>query len=198
MRNRKRGSASMKRREGDVLKGLLAGVAGGLAAAWVMNQFQSAWGARAEGVDRPHGAQSLQQGSPEHGVGRELQEEDSDEEQDDATERVASAISTGVFDRELTRDEKRRAGAAVHYAFGVTTGAAYGALAEVAPAVTAGAGLPFGTFVWAAADEGLVPALGLSKSPAEYPLSIHAYALASHLVFGLTAEMVRRGVRGAI
>jgi hypothetical protein len=163
-----------------------------------MNQFQSAWGARSEGVDRPHGAQSLQQGTPEHGVGRELREEGSEEEQDDATERVASAISTGLFDHELTRDEKRRAGAAVHYAFGLTTGAAYGALAEAAPAVTAGAGLPFGALVWAAADEGLVPALGLSKSPAEYPLSIHAYALSSHLVFGLTAEMVRRGVRGLL
>lgn len=195
MRNRKRGS---RRREGDVLKGLLAGVAGGLAAAFVMNQFQSKWGELAEGVDKPHGAQSLQQGSPAHGVGRELQEQGSDEQQDDATERVANAISTGVFDHELTRAEKRRAGAAVHYAFGVSTGAMYGALAEVAPVVTAGAGLPFGTLVWAAADEGLVPALGLSKSPAEYPLSIHAYALASHLVFGLTAEVVRRGVRGRI
>jgi uncharacterized membrane protein YagU involved in acid resistance len=71
-------------------------------------------------------------------------------------------------------------------------------LAEVAPGVTAVAGLPFGTLVWAAADEGLVPALGLSKSPAEYPLSIHAYALASHLVFGLTTEVVRRGVRGVL
>jgi hypothetical protein len=195
MRNRRREGA---RREGDVLKGLLAGVAGGLAAAWVMNQFQAKWGELAEGVDRPHGAQSLQQGSPAHGVGRELREEGSDEQQDDATERVANAISTGVFGHELTRSEKRRAGAAVHYAFGLTTGAAYGALAEVLPAVTTGAGLPFGTVVWAAADEGLVPALGLSKSPAEYPPSIHAYALASHLVFGLTAEMVRRGVRSVI
>ena len=198
MRNRKRGSAPAQRREGDVLKGLLAGVAAGLAAAWVMNQFQSRWGESAEGVDRPHGAQSLQQGSPEHGVGRELRERGGDEQQDDATERVANAVSTGVFHRELTRAEKRRAGAAVHYAFGATTGAAYGALAEVAPAVTAGAGLPFGALVWAAADEGLVPALGLSKSPAEYPLSIHAYALASHLVFGLTAEVVRRGVRRVV
>lgn len=195
MRNRRRGGA---RREGDVLKGLVAGAAGGLAAAWVMNQFQSAWGARSEGVDRPHGAQSLQQGSPGHGVGRELQEEGGEEEQDDATERAASAISTGLFDHELTREEKRQAGAAVHYAFGLTTGGAYGVLAELTPAVTAGAGLPFGTVVWAAADEGMVPALGLSKSPAEYPLSIHAYALASHLVFGLTAEVVRRGVRAVI
>lgn len=195
MRNRKPES---ERREGDALKGLLAGVAGGLAAAWVMNQFQTALGKLIEGVDKPHGAQSLQQGTPEHGVGRELRERGSDEEQDDAAERVANAISIGVFDHELTRGEKRKAGAAVHYAFGVTTGGMYGAAAEFLPGVTTGAGLPFGAFVWATADEGLVPALGLSKSPSEYPPSIHAYALASHLVFGLTAELVRRGVRGAL
>ena len=194
---RKRSRVS-ERREGDVLKGLLAGVAGGLAASWVMNQFQSTWGRLQEGIEKPHGAQSLQEGSPQHGAGRELREQGSDEEQDDATERVANLISTGVFDHELTEAEKHRAGAAVHYAFGAATGGMYGALAEVLPGVTAGAGTAFGTFVWAAADEGMVPALGLSKSPSEYPLSIHAYALASHLVFGLTAEAVRRAVRGRV
>lgn len=192
MENRKRVN---ERRERDAWKGLLAGVAGGLAAAWVMNQFQAAWAKRAEGVDEPHGAQSLQQGTPEHGVGRKLREQGSDEEEDDAAVRIANIISTGVFDHELTRTEKRKAGAAVHYAFGATSGAMYGAAAEVVPEVTAGAGLPFGAFVWATADEGLVPALGLSKSPSEYPLSIHAYAFASHLVYGLTTEIVRRGVR---
>jgi len=66
------------------------------------------------------------------------------------------------------------------------------------PAVTAGAGLPNGASIWVVADERVVPALGLSKSPTEYPLSIHAYALASHFVYGLTTELVRRGVRNAL
>ena len=39
---------------------------------------------------------------------------------------------------------------------------------------------------------------GLSKLPTEYPLSVHAYAFASHLVFGLTTELVRRAVRNAL
>jgi uncharacterized membrane protein YagU involved in acid resistance len=58
--------------------------------------------------------------------------------------------------------------------------------------------LPFGAAVWLIADEGIVPAAGLSKSPAEYPLSIHAYAFTSHLVFGLTAELVRRAMRSVL
>ena len=187
-----------ERREADFFKGLAAGVVGGLVASVVMNQFQSLWSKLSEGEERSHGAQSLQQGSPGHGVGRELEERSGDEEQDDATMRLASVVSEGVLGHELTRSEKHAAGTAIHYAFGVTTGALYGVLAEALPSVTAGAGAPFGAAVWLSADEGLVPLVGLSKSPAEYPLSTHAYALASHLVYGLTTEVVRRAVRDTL
>jgi putative membrane protein len=189
---------SDKRDEGDVLKGLAAGVVAGLAAAWTMNQFQAAWSKLTEGEEKSHGAQSRQEGSPQHGVGRELQARGKDSEQDDAPERLANAIAVATFDHELTKSEKETAGTALHYAMGATSGALYGAVAEVVPAVKACAGLPFGAAVWLIADEGIVPAAGLSKSPAEYPLSIHAYAFASHLVFGLTAELVRRAMRGVL
>ncbi len=181
-----------------MLKGLAAGVVAGLAAAWAMNQFQAAWSKLAEGEERSHGAQSLQQGSPRHGVARELQERGSDEEEDDAAVRTASVISETIFDHSLTKSEKETGGAVAHYGMGAASGAIYGVAAELLPGVSAGAGLPFGAAVWAVADEGVVPALGLSKSATEYPLSIHAYALASHLVFGLTAEAVRRAVRGVM
>ena len=98
----------------------------------------------------------------------------------------------------MTRREKEIAGPAVHYAFGATMGAMYGVLAEVAPAVSAGWGMPFGTALWLAADEVAVPALGLSKSPTEYPASTHASALASHLVYGLSVDLVRRVFRSAL
>jgi hypothetical protein len=185
-------------RDGDVWKGLAAGVVAGLAAAWVMNQFQALLSELVQGEERSHGAQSMQQGSPQQGAGRELQESGSDDADDDATERLANIVSEGVFKHELTKEEKAVAGTAIHYGFGLTSGALYGALAELAPVVTAGEGLPFGAAIWATADEGLVPLLGLSKSPTEYPPSVHAYALASHFVFGLTMELVRRAVRAAL
>jgi hypothetical protein len=140
----------------------------------------------------------LQQGTPQHGVGRELQAEGKDDEQDDAAERLANAVAVAALDRELGRREKEAAGTAFHYAMGATSGALYGAVAEAIPGVRVGAGLPFGAAVWVFADEGLVPALGLSKSSAEYPLSIHAYAFTSHLVFGVTTELVRRAVRSVL
>jgi putative membrane protein len=185
-------------RGGDVAKGIVAGVIGGLVASVAMNQFQKLWQKISEGEERSHGAQSMQQGSPRHGAGEMLRERGVDSHDDDAAERTASAVAVGVFDHELTKGEKETAGTAVHYAFGVGTAALYGAAAELAPALTAGAGLPFGAVVWLAADEGVVPLLGLSKAPTEYPLSTHAYSLASHFVYGLTTEAVRRAVRRAL
>ena len=188
-----------RRKSSDPLKGMIAGAAGGLVASWVMNQFQSLLSRTTHGVERPHGAQSLQQGSPRHGLARVLRERGRDREADNAAVRTAVVVSEHLFGVELAeREKKEMAGAVIHYAFGVATGVLYGAAAEMLPASTAGAGLPFGAAVWMVADEMVVPAIGLSKPPTEYPLSTHASALASHLVYGLTTEIVRRAARRAL
>ena len=174
----------------DVLKGLVVGLASGFVASWTMNQFQAAWTRMAGNSDKSHGAQSMQ---PAEGSKGDKQEDVN--EQDDATVETAKVISRNVFGRELKESEKESAGAAVHYAFGTVTGGLYGALAEISPPVTAGLGIPFGAAFWLIADEVTVPALGLSKGPTEYPVSTHAYALASHLVYGMTAELSRRALR---
>jgi putative membrane protein len=189
----------IRRKSSDPLKGMIAGAAGGLVASWVMNQFQALLSRMTHGVERPHGAQSLQPGSPRHGVARELQERGLDREADTAAVRTAVVVSDRLFGLELAEGEKREiAGAVIHYAFGVATGCLYGAMAELKPATTTGAGLPFGAAVWLIADEIIVPALGLSKPPTKYPPSTHAYSIASHLVYGLTTEIVRRQVRRAL
>ncbi len=151
-------------------KGAIAGIAGGLLGAWVMNQFQAAPGS----------------GSSQQRV------------DDDATVKAAEAVAEIAADRTLTREQKRAAGPAVHYAFGSTIGAAYGALAELTPRTAAGWGVPFGAAVWLGADELAVPALGLSKSPLAYPASTHASAFAAHLLYGVTADVTRRLVRAAL
>ena len=208
------------RDEGNVLKGLAAGLIGGLVASWVMEEFQAAWSKVSESLkksqDNGHSGESSQQsqgksqsgGSPEQQQGlQEGQQAQSGQqgqaggqgsdggEQEPATVKAAEAISEGVFGHELTKSEKKVAGPAVHYAFGTSVGGLYGAVAEVVPEVRVGAGLPFGAVFWLVADETAVPLLGLSKSPTEYPLSTHVYALASHFVYGLTTEVVRRAVR---
>jgi putative membrane protein len=180
----------MREDSGNVWKGIVAGLAGGLVASWTMNQFQAAWTRVAEGSDKPHGAQSMQPSEGSKGDDQDAKEQD-----DDATVKAAKAISKGVFGHELQESEKKPAGTAVHYAFGMVSGGLYGALAEVVPQVTTAAGVPFGAAFWLLADEISVPLLGLSKGPTEYPPSTHAYALASHLVYGATAELSRRALR---
>jgi uncharacterized membrane protein YagU involved in acid resistance len=64
--------------------------------------------------------------------------------------------------------------------------------------VMAGSGAPFGAAVWLLADDITLPAVGLAKWPTQYPVSTHVYALASHLVYGLVTETVRRAVRRAL
>ncbi|MDQ3486623.1 MAG: DUF1440 domain-containing protein [Acidobacteriota bacterium] len=166
-----------RRDDSDVLKGIAAGLVGGLVASWTMNQFQALLSTLAE---------------------EDKKSQDDSKEGDDATVKAASAISEGVFNHELTKNEKRVAGPTVHYALGTTMGGLYGALAEIAPIASVGFGLAFGAIFWVAADEAAVPALGLSKSPTESPLSTHASALASHLVYGLTTDLVRRALRSAL
>ena len=179
----------MREGEGSVWKGLVAGLAGGLVASWTMNQFQAAWTRIQEGTEDSHGAQSMQPAEGSSG------DQAQDVNQDDATVRVAKVIYRQVLGHELQESEKKPAGTAVHYAFGTVSGGLYGALAEVTPQVTAGAGVPFGAAFWLLADEISVPLLGLSKGPTEYPVSTHAYSLASHIVYGATAELSRRAIR---
>lgn len=176
----------------DVWKGFAAGLVGGLVASWTMNQFQAIWTKTAAGFEKSHGAQSMQ---PSEGGQPNQGSEQDKKTPEDATVKTARAISEGIFGRELRESEKEPAGALVHYAFGTATGGLYGAVAEFAPQVTVGAGFPFGAIFWLVADETAVPLLGLSKPPTEYPVSTHVYALSSHLVFGLTVEIVRRAVR---
>lgn len=176
--------------DGNLWKGVVAGLAGGLVASWTMNQFQAVW-AKLEGASpKPHGAQSMQ--PSEGSTGNQAQDMN---EPDDATVKAAEAISEDIFGHELQEEEKRPAGAAVHYLFGIASGGLYGALAEISPQVTTGAGLPFGAVFWLLADEVSVPLLGLSKGPTEYPLSTHVYSFASHLVYGVTTEFSRRALR---
>ena len=160
----------------------MAGVVGGVVASWAMDRFQYWWLSFGGGDEL-----QLQQTPSEEG-----------NREEPATVKTASAISEGVFGHSLTVKEKEIAGPIVHYAVGTTAGAVYGVAAEYEPNVTTLAGIPFGAAFWMVVDEGALPLLGLAKGPTAYPISTHAYALASHLVFGLTAEVVRSTVRRAL
>lgn len=111
--------------------------------------------------------------------------------------KTADLLAQPVLHRHLTKDEKKKAGPLVHYVYGAVLGGIYGLLAELSPAFSKGVGTGYAAAVWLIGDEIAVPKLGLSKPPTAYPVSIHAKSLASHLVYGVTADAVRRAVRAA-
>jgi Protein of unknown function (DUF1440) len=81
------------------------------------------------------------------------------------------------------------------FAFGALVGTAYGLASEANPEVARRSGLPLGAAVWLLAEELALPVTGLSDAPDKYPLRDHVNALAAHLAFGSTTEIVRRWSR---
>ena len=151
-------------------------------ASWTMNEFQKVWAAAEKQIT---GGKRGQQGGQQNS-----------EDTEDATMKTADRISQALQGRHLTKDEKKKAGPVVHYAFGALMGAVYGASVEVNPSANVLAGIPFGAILFAAADEVAFPVLGLSDKPAAYPLSAHVYGLVSHAVYGVTTETVAESYAG--
>jgi putative membrane protein len=146
------------------------------------------------------GAMSLvNRGLTEIGVGARQQKPPAEQQQDeDATVKVADGIARRLLHRPLSKAQKPLAGNLVHYAFGASVGAIYGGVAAVVPRVTAAVGLPFGFAVWLGAHVITVPALGLAEPPTRRPRSQEGLEFVLHLVYGAVTEFVRRFVRQAL
>jgi uncharacterized membrane protein YagU involved in acid resistance len=176
------------------LKGLAAGALGGLVGSFAMNQLQAGMSKLFEHPRQPEEkkeAARQAQGWKEYGEPTNGQDDDIE----NATVKAAAAVSQTVFDHELQPEERQPAGNAMHYAYGIVAGGLYGAVAEDWEAVQAGAGAAFGAALWLTSDEIALPLLRLSKGPQEYPLRVHAMALAAHLAYGFSTEMARRALR---
>ena len=153
-----------------IVQGAIAGALGSLA----MNLF-----ARATGDRRAHGVQPPQAYPMD----------------DDAPEQVGAAAFEVVSGSEPDEELEQRLGTAAHYTFGAAMGVAYALLSPRLPVLRRGRGTLYGSLVWLLADEGLMPALGLSRGPAQLPLRTHAYAFAGHVVYGAAMAAVVGGNR---
>jgi putative membrane protein len=175
----------------SLAKGALAGLLGGLAASFLMNQFMT-------GVALVTDGRKRRSADPQRTKQLMTARRKRFQEMADPTGEVSDSIARRVLDRKLTDRERDIAAPVVHYAFGALVGALYGALTEAVPVTRIGKGIPYGVAIWAAGDEVAVPALGLARTPWEQPLEAHAAMFASHVVYGLTLEAVRSRVRNAV
>ncbi len=84
---------------------------------------------------------------------------------------------------------------AIHWGFGALTGAAYGSLAEYYPSATSKDGAAFGTALASLTHGAALPAMGLSAAPEEQTTRERTSEMATHVVYGMVTETVRRVVR---
>ena len=160
------------------MRGMLAGAIGGFVAAWVMNGFISGAMKVQETMKSPEEKQREQSQNPQN--------------EEDSTMKVADTVAWLATGQHLSKEGKQKGGPIVHYAFGTLMGSLYGGLVALSDSAKAGAGTAFGTGLFIAADEIMVPALGLSKPPTQQAISDQLTHYAAHLVYGTTTELVRR------
>lgn len=160
----------------SIWKAALAGAVAGLAATYVMTEFQSRFSKLAQ----------------------HDQENQAEDQGDPSTVKVADRISVTTTGHHIPKEQKETAGNLVHYGFGTLMGVTYGVLSEYVPATRSGFGSAFGSALFVGADEIGVPLAGLSKPPQETPAKLHLYALSSHLVYGTALEATRRITRAAL
>ncbi len=176
------------RRKSSPWKGLVGGLAGGLIGTIAMTQFQNAWTKAQQKLDKDKDG------------GGSSGESDVyvDTESEDSTMKMAGKLA-GLAGYQLSREQKKKASPFVHYGFGTVMGGLYGLSMETRelsrqnPALM-GAGL--GTSLFVFADEIAVPAFGLSGDSSSF--GVHLYSLASHMIYGMTAEGVRKLTRSVL
>jgi putative membrane protein len=87
---------------------------------------------------------------------------------------------------------------AIHWGFGIGAGAVYGAVAEYFPVATDKEGAGFGMVLMTLTHETALPAMGLSAPADEQTTREHTSEAATHILYGVVAERVRRIVRGLL
>jgi putative membrane protein len=180
-----------RRRRPNVLRGLATGVTAGIAATLIMDQFQKISTAGQKAIEKQ---MRLAHHESAEAIERDQQQEHETAQQEDSTEIVARKIAA-VAGKQLPPEEKKKAGRAVHYAFGTLMGAVYGVTAELVPEVTTGGGTAYGTLLFLGAHEVAVPAFQLAPSPADTPARDHLQHWAAHVVYGGSLELVRSLIR---
>ncbi len=104
-------------------------------------------------------------------------------------------LAEKVAGHELAGTQKDVATEAINWGFGALTGAAYGALVEFYPQATAKDGATFGMALSSLTHGTVLPAMGLAAKPEEQTARERTSEMATHVVYGVVTETVRRVVR---
>jgi putative membrane protein len=103
-----------------------------------------------------------------------------------------------IAGHELALAKKKTAAVSMDWGFGALAGAAYGGVVEYFPAATEEEGAAFGMALGSLTHGTPQPAVDLSAKPEEHTVRERTSEMASHVVFGMVTETVRRMVRGKL
>ena len=149
---------------GRLVQQCLVGLAGGLIGGLAMNAYaravSGATGGRESDGAAPGGDRVGRGMQPPQAYGQAHQ---------DATVRSGSIAYRALTGLPPDPELKPALGSAAHYAFSAVAGVSYALMAERVPSLRTCFGAFSGTVVWAVADEGITPALGLSRGPHQLP-----------------------------
>jgi putative membrane protein len=107
-----------------------------------------------------------------------------------------AVLAEKVAGHHLTETQKEAATQGMHWSFGPGVGAVYGAAVEYEPQLAARHGAAFGLGLNGMTHENLLPILGLTAPAKQQPKQERWSEIASHVVYGVVTETVRRLIRG--
>jgi putative membrane protein len=162
-----------------LVRRMLAGAAGGLAAAFVISQFH----ARPSDLAKKEPASRRVTPEPEEG------------KPGAATEKTVDASSRILSGNHLKKQRRTFSSPIAHYAFGSVMGALYGAAVERSPMGGTGVGTFFGSALFVGANGIVVPALQHSQSTEEQSAKPVLVRWLLRMAYGTTMELVRSSVR---
>ncbi len=166
-------------------KGLVLGAVGGAAGIQAMKGYWQA-------INAITGKDPRQESNKEPGplddislVGQQHKEGEG------STEAAGRIIYKGVTGKEpKTKETKTTLSTEVHWAFGLSMAALYGAVRGSARIPDLLGGLALAVGLWGLGDELAVPLLGLAEGPTSSPPELHAHTLGAHVAYGLATAAV--------
>ncbi len=167
----------------ELISGATAGLIAGVVATWIMDRFQYNWWDVAAWIERWRGPAPVAP-VPTPPV-EPTATAQTTEFSGPSTAKVANWSFRRWKGRDLNAQEKGPAGEIVHYTFGIANAVLFGAVGSLFGSVGIAWGVALGVALFVLIDELGLWAIGLAKGPWNYALSIHAYALAAHVVYGL-------------
>ena len=107
---------------------------------------------------------------------------------------VAARAATAA-DIDLSPDAKEAASEVLHWTFGTLTGGVYGAVVEYQPKAAVWQGGTFGLALNRLTHQGILPRTNLVEPVPEQPAQERISEWVTHIMYGVTTELVRRIVR---